>query len=268
MSSSKTPPSPRNASVIKKGLSFPAIKAVGWNWKNAMSLLVAPALTAIANPSPLATVGLVVLSQSCPHPPVAINTASPAIASISPESRLRHHMPLIPLLGSPWTLWIRSTPNVCDLNVIFSLFDTALLSALSISAPVASLACNILRAECPPSFTKWNSSPSFWKSTPIDSKSRILSPASSTTHRTISSSQSPSPHERVSSICACIASPSVLSRIPAIPPCAQLVDESSGLCLVIIITSWPDCSSLSAANRPAIPLPIMITLDIAARLAV
>ena len=157
---------------------------------------------------------------------------------------------------------------MCGLNVIFLLAETALFNALSISAPVASLACNILRAEWPPSFTKWKSSPSFWKSTPIDNKSLILSPASSTTHRTISSSQSPSPQDNVSSICACMASPSVLSRIPAIPPCAQLVEESSGLCLVIIITSCPASSSLNAANRPAIPLPIMMTLDIGVGLAV
>ena len=41
-----------------------------------MSLLDAPALIAIAKPSPVATDGLVVLSHNWPHPPVAINTAS------------------------------------------------------------------------------------------------------------------------------------------------------------------------------------------------
>ena len=146
-----------------------------------MSLLAAPALSAIAKPSPVATDGFVVLSHSCPHPPVAINTASADIASISPLSRHRHQIPLIPLLGLPCCLWIRSTPSVCGLMDIFSLFEIASVSALSISAPVASFACKILRAVWPPSLTRWNSSPSFSNCTPAFRRSLILSPASSTT---------------------------------------------------------------------------------------
>ena len=50
--------------------------AVGWNWTNSTSATATPARSAMATPSPVASVGLVVTAKSCPAPPVASTTWS------------------------------------------------------------------------------------------------------------------------------------------------------------------------------------------------
>ena len=128
---------------------------------------------------------------------------------------------------------MRSIARVFGRIVIRSCSRAAVVSARSISLPVASFACKIRLDECPPSCASWNA-PSLFRSnsTPIESKSKIRSPASSTTIRTTSLSHRPSPASSVSLICPSISCRLVLSRIAAIPPCAQLVEESFGRCLV------------------------------------
>ena len=55
-----TAPSPRMASVIRNGGAPGSRSAVGWNWKNSMSMTAAPAWYACATPSPVVTSGFVV----------------------------------------------------------------------------------------------------------------------------------------------------------------------------------------------------------------
>ena len=69
------PPSPRMASESRNWGAFSRKRAVGWNWTNSMSTSAAPARQAMAMPSPVATAGLVVRSNSWPAPPVASRTA-------------------------------------------------------------------------------------------------------------------------------------------------------------------------------------------------
>ena len=59
--SSKTPPSPRTASEMRKGGAPGSRRAVGWNWKNSMSITSAPARNPKAAPSPVTTLELVVM---------------------------------------------------------------------------------------------------------------------------------------------------------------------------------------------------------------
>ncbi len=134
------------------------------------------------------------------------------------------------------------------------------VKARSISFPVASLAWRILRSECPPSLTRLNvPSSSVSKRTPMFNRSWIRSAASVIIVRTIVSSHNPSPLSSVSLICDSKPTPSVLSRIAAIPPCAQLVDESVGLCLVTTVTLCSASARRRAAKSPAIPLPMITT---------
>ena len=51
---------------------------------------------------------------------------------------------------------------------------------------------------------------------------------------------------------------SVLSRMPAMPPCAQFVEESLTLNFVMIVTSCPELAIFNAANNPAMPLPMIV----------
>ena len=78
------------------------------------------------------------------------------------------------------------------------------------------------------------------------------------TSLTTISSHMPSPELRVSWICESIPSRSVLSRMPAIPPCAQLVEESFNRCFVITVTLLSASAIFNAANKPAMPLPMII----------
>ena len=75
---------------------------------------------------------------------------------------------------------------------------------------------------------------------------------------------------RVSCTCASMASAAVLSRIAAIPPCAQLVDESCVLRLVKIWTVRPPSASRRAQRgqrcrcRPQPPAVLRARLDLRA----
>ena len=73
-----TAPSPRTASVISGRCPRspgPVQSTVGWNCMNSRSAVAAPARSAIAIPSPVATPGFVVAAYRCPAPPVASTTA-------------------------------------------------------------------------------------------------------------------------------------------------------------------------------------------------
>ena len=48
------------ASVMRNGGAPGSRSAVGWNWKNSMSMTAAPAWYACATPSPVVTSGFVV----------------------------------------------------------------------------------------------------------------------------------------------------------------------------------------------------------------
>ena len=67
----------------------------------------------------------------------------------------KHHIPTTPFFGSPYSLCIKSIAIQFSYILKFSSIslDADLESALSISAPVASFECKILRLECPPSLT-------------------------------------------------------------------------------------------------------------------
>ena len=89
-SSIRVAPSPRTASETRndspmpsRGVSLPS-STVGWNWKNSRSVTSAPARSAAAMPSPVATGGLVVCAYSSPAPPVASTTASASTRSRRP----------------------------------------------------------------------------------------------------------------------------------------------------------------------------------------
>ena len=67
-------PWPRRASD-KRGRGMAGwCRAVGWNWTNSTSATGTPARKAMATPSPVASVGLVVTANSWPTPPVASTT--------------------------------------------------------------------------------------------------------------------------------------------------------------------------------------------------
>lgn len=75
-------PSPRSVSEssrrgVVERLAF--ARAVGWNWMNSRSFVLALARIAIASPSPVAISGLVVCLYNCPIPPVARIVASAKI---------------------------------------------------------------------------------------------------------------------------------------------------------------------------------------------
>ena len=76
--STRNAPSPRTASEISgcwPRESGPRYITVGWNCTNSRSRTVAPARSAIAVPSPVATAGLVVCEKTWPRPPLASTTA-------------------------------------------------------------------------------------------------------------------------------------------------------------------------------------------------
>ena len=76
-----TAPSPRTASVTSgrwPRSPGPVHSTVGWNCMNSTSARAAPARSAIASPSPVATPGLVVAAYRWPAPPVASTTARAA----------------------------------------------------------------------------------------------------------------------------------------------------------------------------------------------
>ena len=70
---SRRAPSPRSASDSRKRGRPGTSRTVGWNWTNSRSATSAPASNAMAMPSPVVTVGLVVWANTCPAPPVASN---------------------------------------------------------------------------------------------------------------------------------------------------------------------------------------------------
>jgi len=72
-------PSPRSVSERRKRGVLRLLSAVGWNWMNSRSFVLALARIAIASPSPVAISGLVVCLYNCPIPPVARIVASAKI---------------------------------------------------------------------------------------------------------------------------------------------------------------------------------------------
>ena len=63
--STRMAPAPRTASEMSgAGLTPGSLSAVGWNWRNSMSRSWAPARCASAQPSAVATFGLVVIAYS------------------------------------------------------------------------------------------------------------------------------------------------------------------------------------------------------------
>ena len=95
--------------------------------------------------------------------------------------------------------------------------------------------------------------------TPWPIKSLILSDASVITLRTTASSHSPEPAFSVSLTCDSKPSRSLESSTPAIPPCAQFVDDIETSFLVTTATLRPDLAHSTARNSPAMPEPITAT---------
>ena len=67
-------PWPRSASESSGRGIAGWCSAVGWNCTNSRSATATPARSAMAMPSPVDSVGLVVTAKSCPAPPVATST--------------------------------------------------------------------------------------------------------------------------------------------------------------------------------------------------
>src|SRR5918995_5049243 len=153
---------------------------------------------------------------------------------------------------------IRSRTRACWMISMPSSAVTAAISALSISAPVASPPAWAIRLRwCPPSRVR-ASAPAASRS---NSAPRAISLATSsgpslTSTRTAASMHSPAPATRVSSMCCCTVSPSAWTE--AMPPCAQCVDPADSWSLVTT-TTRPRVRHSSAAVRPAMPEPTTTT---------
>ena len=75
----------RRARPPRPGTARRPPRTVGWNWTNSRSVTAAPARSAAAMPSPVATDGFVVCAYSSPAPPVASTTASACSRSDGPS---------------------------------------------------------------------------------------------------------------------------------------------------------------------------------------
>ena len=222
--------------------------AVGWNWKNSRSATATPARSAMATPSPVASRGLVVTSNSWPAPPVARSTLRARTCSnpsgpmdVTPTQR-------------PSSI-NRSSAKACSCTTA-AVRRTAWTSARSTSAPVAAPACTTRATEWPPSRARSRlprSSRS--NSAPSAMSSSTRRGPSSTSTRTASRSHSPAPAARVSARCRSTSSGSSVSAA-ATPPWAQrvVVCSNSPLVSTPVTRSWAPAAR-TAADSPATPLP-------------
>ena len=80
-------PWPRKASESSGRGMAGWCRAVGWNCTNSTSATGTPARSAMANPSPVDSCGLVVTAKSCPAPPVACTTWVARTSTTAPSGR-------------------------------------------------------------------------------------------------------------------------------------------------------------------------------------
>ena len=78
-------PSPRSASLSRGRGCRSMASAVGWNCTNSMSATATPARSAMATPSAVASMGLVVTAKSCPAPPLASSVWVARISTGAPS---------------------------------------------------------------------------------------------------------------------------------------------------------------------------------------
>ena len=163
--STRNAPSPRTASEISgcwPRESGPRYMTVGWNCTNSRSRTVAPARSAIAVPSPVATAGLVVWEKTWPSPPLASTTARQWTAptpSICPSPITCRVSPAT----APSSASSRSTARACSTTSISGAAWTAALRARWISAPVASPPAWAIRSRWwPPSRVRLRSPAESW----------------------------------------------------------------------------------------------------------
>ena len=208
----------------------------------------APARCAIAYPSPVATVGLVVCLNTCPSPPVAITTASPYTSAARPSMETRTPM------QRPLTM-MRSSTRAVSSTCTFGDDCTRSISVRDTSAPVWSpCACTMRRRECAASLPSLKSPRALRsKRAPASTSSRTRSGPSFTSTSTAFTSQSAAPAASVSRRCSSGLSPAPSAA--AMPPCAHIVLESRSVRFVISSTG-PCAAHRHAVKSPATPLPM------------
>ena len=231
---------------------------MGWNCTNSRSRSVAPARSASAIPSPVATAGFVVWAKTWPSPPLASTTARHSTAptpSRTPSPITCRVTPATPPAASS----SRSTASACSTTSMSGALATAEFSARWTSAPVASPpACTIRSRWWPPSRVSEISPSSSWsKLVPSAISSRTASGPSVTSARTAAGSHAPAPATRVSTSCCSGVSPGPIAA--AMPPCAHWVEPAESTSLVTTSTLSTCSRRRSAAVRPAIPEPTITT---------
>ena len=187
------PPSPRTASEIRKGVTPGRHRAVGWNWKNSMSIISAPARKARAMPSPVAISELVLNLKSWPAPPVARIRERQSNSVTEPVRRSRAFIPR--------TVPFSTRISVARQSSISLILDarTSRLSVTSICSPVASPpACRMRGALWAASRVRAILPSSVSKGTPKLTSSAMRAGASLARIRTAFSSHRPSPAIMVS----------------------------------------------------------------------
>ena len=253
--SQRRAPSPRTASLIRKWGAPGSISAVGWNCTNSRSRTAAPALQAMATPSPLAWAGLVVWANRWPPPPQARTTAlARSQRSLCPSSTCR------PTQRPASTQSCRAgTPLCCSRP---SRRSTSRSRASTRAPPVRSWACSTLRWLWAASrvVLSWSAS----RSKPMPSSSNLATQpgASRTSRSTARRSQRSAPARRVSWMWLSKLSSGLITA--AIPPWAQRLAEGGPSCLLSSSTRRPAGSSRQVI-RPAAPLPTTATSQSAAR---
>ena len=167
--------------------------------------------------------------------------------------------------------WPRRAEVITSTSVWFSstvmagVRRTAAISWRCTAAPVASVACTMRRALCPPSRVRCSWPSSSENGTPSDCSQAMAAGAFSTTWRVAGRSLRPAPATSVSWIWASKLSPSASTA--AMPPWACWLAPSSRPRLVSTATRCVAASS-SAAVSPARPLPTMSTSKSCSAMAV
>ena len=226
-------PSPRRAS-LSSGRGWRSIaSAVGWNWTNSTSATGTPARRAMATPSAVASIGLVVTAKSWPAPPLASSVCRARTSMVvppGPATRTPTQRP--PSTSRPST----KAPSSTRAAVAW----TASTSVRSTSTPVATPpACTTRAKRWPPSRAR-SSRPcsSRSKTAPRPMRSRTASGPCPTSVRTASASQRPPPAARVSATWSSVLS-APGSSTAAMPPWAQRVVAESMPALVTTATVRP-----------------------------
>ena len=193
-----------------------------------------------------------------PAPPVArmvCGARKVSTSSVLPLSAYRPRQRGAP--PSPRRLEVITSTSVWSSStVIPGVRRTVSISWRCTAAPVASVACTMRRALCPPSRVRCSSPFSSENGTPSDCSQAMAAGAFSTTWRVAGRSLRPAPAISVSLMWASKLSSSASTA--AMPPWAWLLAPSSRLRLVSTATRCVGASS-SAAVRPARPLPTMST---------